>query len=83
MARALAVNGERTITDAQGTSHDWRVELIESLLAAQRPDGAWVNATARWQEDKPELVTCYALLALEEALKPTTASTITPAAPAR
>ena len=83
MARALAVNGERTITDAQGTSHDWRAELIESLLAAQRPDGAWVNSTARWQEDKPELVTCYALLALEEALKPTAAPTITPAAPAR
>jgi hypothetical protein len=79
----LAVNGERTITDGQGTSHDWRVELIESLLAAQRPDGAWVNSTARWQEDKPELVTCYALLALEEALKPTMAQSVTPAAPAR
>jgi len=70
MARALAVNGEPTITDAQGKTHDWRVELIESLLAAQRPDGSWINATTRWQEDKPELVTCYALLALEEALKP-------------
>jgi squalene-hopene/tetraprenyl-beta-curcumene cyclase len=83
MARALAVNGESTITDAQGKAHDWRVELIESLVAAQRPDGSWVNATARWQEDKPELVTCYALLALEEALKPTAAPVITPAQPAR
>ena len=83
MARALAVNGERTITDAQGKPHDWRVELIESLLAAQRPDGSWINATARWQEDKPELVTCYAVLALEEALKPAIAPAITPAQPAR
>ncbi|MBM4051153.1 MAG: terpene cyclase/mutase family protein [Planctomycetes bacterium] len=83
MARALAVNGERTITDAKGTVHDWRVELIESLLAAQRPDGSWVNATARWQEDKPELVTCYTLLALEEALKPSlTPAVVTPARPA-
>ena len=80
MARALAVNGERTITDAQGKVHDWRAELIESLLTAQRPDGSWVNATARWQEDKPELVTCYALLALEEALKPAASSVkLTPA----
>lgn len=80
MSRALAVNGERTITDAQGKVHDWRVELIESLLTAQRPDGSWVNATARWQEDKPELVTCYALLALEEALKPAASSVkLTPA----
>lgn len=80
MARALAVNGERIITDAQGKVHDWRNELIESLLTAQRPDGSWVNATARWQEDKPELVTCYALLALEEALKPAASSVkLTPA----
>lgn len=81
MARALAVNGERTIVDAQGKAHDWRAELIESLLAAQRPDGSWVNATSRWQEDKPELVTAYALLALEEALKAPTPPS--PAPPAR
>jgi squalene-hopene/tetraprenyl-beta-curcumene cyclase len=81
MARALAVNGERAIVDAQGKAHDWRAELIESLLAAQRPDGSWVNATSRWQEDKPELVTAYALLALEEALKAPTPPS--PAPPAR
>jgi squalene-hopene/tetraprenyl-beta-curcumene cyclase len=81
MARALAVNGERTIVDAHGKAHDWRAELIESLLAAQRPDGSWVNATSRWQEDKPELVTAYALLALEEALKAPTPPS--PAPPAR
>jgi squalene-hopene/tetraprenyl-beta-curcumene cyclase len=82
MARALAVNGVRTIVDAQGKTHDWRAELIEALLASQRPDGSWVNATTRWQEDKPELVTCYALLALEEALKPSAPTTVTPAQPA-
>ena len=81
MARALAVNGERAIVDAQGKAHDWRAELIESLLAAQRPDGSWVNATSRWQEDKPELVSSYALLALEEALKAPTPPS--PAPPAR
>lgn len=70
MARALAVNGERTITATDGSIHDWRAELIDSLVAAQRPDGAWSNTTTRWQEDQPALVTCYALLALEEALKP-------------
>ena len=81
MARALAVNGERAIVDAQGKAHDWRAELIESLLAAQRPDGSWVNATSRWQEDRPELVSSYALLALEEALKAPTPPS--PAPPAR
>jgi len=64
--------------------HDWRSELIDALVAAQRPDGSWVNATTRWQEDQPALVTCYALLALEEALKPAPALTPSAApAPAR
>ncbi len=70
MARALAVNGERSIVDADGTPHDWRAELIQSIAAAQRADGSWVNSTTRWQEGTPELATCFALLALEEALKP-------------
>ena len=43
---------------------------MASLVAAQRPDGSWVNAADRWQEGQPELVTAYAVLALEEAIKP-------------
>jgi hypothetical protein len=29
-----------------------------------------VNPAERWEESKPDLVTVYAVLALEEALKP-------------
>jgi hypothetical protein len=33
-----------------------------------------VNPAERWQEGQPDLVTAYAVLALEEALKPVTAA---------
>jgi len=67
MAKALNLYGEETITDAQGERHDWRVELVEHLLRIQRADGAWVNANGRWMEAIPELVTAYAVLAIEHA----------------
>jgi hypothetical protein len=33
-----------------------------------------VNGADRWQEGQPDLVTVYAVLALEEAIKPVTQS---------
>jgi len=64
-AKALAALGTDMVKDADGTSHDWRRELAESLAARQRPDGAWINEqNPRWLEGDPNLVTGYALLAL-------------------
>ncbi len=63
-AKALDAIGESTITEADGTSHDWRAELRAKLAAEQQATGAWVNANERWLEADPNLATAYSLLAL-------------------
>jgi len=70
MARALAAARKPVIVDANGISHDWRVELIDAIAAVQQADGSFRNEAERWMESKPELATAYLVLALEEALKP-------------
>ena len=74
MSRALHASGLRTMTDAAGASHDWRAELIAALCERQREGGSWKNSAERWEESNEELATVYAVLALEEALKPSTLS---------
>ncbi|MSR17593.1 MAG: hypothetical protein EXS00_00230 [Phycisphaerales bacterium] len=71
MARALAAGQESVLVDSAGISHNWRSELVDALVARQRPDGSWMNPADRWQEGEADLVTAYAVLALEEALKET------------
>ena len=61
-------------TPKNSSNHNWRNDMTDALLASQRADGSWINSADRWQEGQPELVTLYALLALEEVLKPVTQS---------
>ena len=70
LSRALFIAQQNEITDAAGASHNWREELIAALLKRQQDDGHWVNESDRWLEGDPSLVTAYAVLALEEAVKP-------------
>ena len=70
MARALRVAQQHRITDLDGRAHNWREELIAALAARQRPDGSWANDAERWLEGEPVMATVYAVLALQEALKP-------------
>ncbi len=70
VARALRVAQQEEIIDIDGQPHRWRDELIDTLLARQQPNGGWVNTQDRWLESEPALTTTYALLAIEEALKP-------------
>ena len=63
-AKALDALGQDEITDADGTQHNWRAELVATLAREQQPNGSWLNDTTRWLEGDPNLVTGYALLAL-------------------
>ncbi|MSR28679.1 MAG: hypothetical protein EXS03_03775 [Phycisphaerales bacterium] len=70
MARALSAAQQTEFIDVSGTAHSWREELVDALSSRQRSDGSWVNASARWEESNSDLCTIYAVLALEEAIKP-------------
>ena len=71
MSRALYASGLNEITETDGETHDWRLELGQALIARQSKDGYWVNPASRWLEGRKDLATIYAVLALEEILKPT------------
>ncbi len=79
-ARALLASNATVVQplDAQGNPSgapaNWRDALVDALLADRAADGSWANATERWMEGERELATIYAVLALEEALKPVTRS---------
>ena len=66
-AKALALLGKPTLTDAAGKAHNWRADLIAALEKRQGPEGSWVNPADRFMEGDPNLVTSYGLLALAYA----------------
>ena len=70
MARALRVAQQHHVRDIDGGIHNWREELIDAIARRQSGDGSWRNESDRWLEGEPVMATVYALLALEEALKP-------------
>ena len=63
-AKTLATAELNEITDADGKVHDWKADLVSTLADQQAEDGSWTNASDRWYEGDPNLVTSYALLAL-------------------
>ncbi len=68
-AKALRAWGQDEIPNIRGVKHNWRHELIDVLAVKQNQNGSWVNSASRWMEASPTLVTCYAVLALQETLK--------------
>ena len=64
MAKTLALMGSGDLTAGDRTIA-WRRDLTRRLLEIQNADGSWVNADNAFWENDPELVTAYALLALE------------------
>lgn len=68
-ARALDAFGETTLQTADGQHHDWANDLIDAITSRQHDDGSWTNQADRWMESDPNLVTCYALIALEAAVE--------------
>jgi squalene-hopene/tetraprenyl-beta-curcumene cyclase len=69
-AKVMSAYGEDTFVDGKGQRHNWRNELTQKLLSLQAADGSWANADSNaWWEDRPQLVTAWAVIALEHALK--------------
>ena len=69
LGRTMQVSGMEQIVTTDGIAHPWRSELIAALIADQNEEGYWINPEPRWLEGEKTLATCYAVLALEEALK--------------
>jgi squalene-hopene/tetraprenyl-beta-curcumene cyclase len=68
-AKALRAWGEPFVEDIDGKRHAWREDLCRKLVSSQKPDGSWVNIADRWMEGNPELVSAYAILAMQEAMQ--------------
>jgi hypothetical protein len=71
MSRAMRAAQQHTV-EIDGVTHNWRDELTQAILARQRADGSWQNSSDRWMEGEPVIATVFAVLALEEAIKPVT-----------
>jgi len=65
--RALAAFGSTYVPTADG-KRDWANDLVNELVTRQNEDGSWANPEKRWMEDDSNLATCYALIALTNAM---------------
>ncbi|MEM8886126.1 MAG: prenyltransferase/squalene oxidase repeat-containing protein [Planctomycetota bacterium] len=67
-AKALNLLGQDELQTEDGP-RNWRADLSKQLMDMQRGDGHWVNTKAnRWLESDPKLVSCMAVIALQEVL---------------
>ena len=69
LARSLKAWQEALVVTPNGVKHDWANDLIDTLAALQKPDGSWANTNNRWFESNPNLATCYAMIALQAAVR--------------
>jgi squalene-hopene/tetraprenyl-beta-curcumene cyclase len=65
LARTLNEYDQPTIKLADGSTIDWRVELVNQLATLQQPDGSWVG-DKKWMEDNKAIVTSYVINALQD-----------------
>lgn len=49
---------------------EWRQAVIEQLAMMQNDDGSFKSIDDRWMENDPVLITAYALIAAQSALRP-------------
>lgn len=64
-AKGLATAKVSEVQTPDGKKVKWPREMALKLMQLQKPDGTWVNDTARWMETDPVLVTTYGVLTLE------------------
>lgn len=70
-ARCLRIAQQDEIETPDGETIDWRLALSTAIIERQNEDGTWRNDAERWLEGEEVLCTAYAVLALQEILKPT------------
>ncbi len=69
-AKVMYAYGDPEFTDGTGQKHNWRNELATRLMKLQDADGSWSNKDSNlWWENKPELATAWAVIALEYVLR--------------
>ena len=68
-SKAMQAYGENSIKDGDGKTRFWKKDVIEKLISVQKNEGYWVNENGRWMENVPEMVTAFALTAINSALK--------------
>lgn len=72
LSKGMAAYGQDLVRPEEGAPFVWRTELLKKLISMQKIDenghGYWVNEAGRYWENNPELVTAYALIALDYAL---------------
>lgn len=66
-SRALNAYGQAEIETADGKQHNWANDLIDKLASLQKENGSWINEHDRWLEGDADIVTAYALTALQAA----------------
>jgi len=67
MAKSLVAANLLSLPAKNGLEIDWRSELVAKVINNQREDGSWINDQAsRWLENDAILVTCYALMTLQQ-----------------
>ncbi len=65
MTKALNAAQVNVIETKNEKTIDWRRDVAMRLIDLQKADGSWQNATGRWWEKDPNLVTSYAVMTLE------------------
>jgi squalene-hopene/tetraprenyl-beta-curcumene cyclase len=56
-----------TLKDGKPEERNWANDLIDRLGELQNEDGSFKSVDDRWMENNPELITAYALIALQHA----------------
>lgn len=66
--KALQAAGMERVSTPTG-EREWRADLISRLATLQNEDGSFRSVDDRWMENDPELITAYAMIALQHALR--------------
>lgn len=66
-AKAMRATGESLVQGTDGTSHNWRNDLITKVLALYNPDGSWGAQQA--PEAQRDLATAWAVIALDQMVQ--------------